>query len=123
MNIIINDERKIDAVQKDFNKVFPYLRVEFFSKSHKLGDTGAKKFVKPHAKKLGECRITSNNVEIVISPEMTVNDLEQSFGNTYGLGVLIFRQSGRVWLETTVTDSWTLKEQNRQGEDLSRDIG
>ena len=120
MEIIINDERKIDAVQKDFSKIFPYLRLEFFSKTHRPGDAGVKKFIKPHDKILGECRITNNNAEIVISPEMTVNDLEQSFSNTYGLGVLVFRQSGRVWLETTMTDSWTLKEQNRQGEDLSR---
>ncbi|MFM9943870.1 MAG: hypothetical protein ACKVQB_01415, partial [Bacteroidia bacterium] len=86
------------------------------------GDATAKKLIKPHNKTLGECRTQHNTCEIVITPEMTVNDLEQSFGNTYGLGVQVFRQSGRVWLETTVTDSWTLKEQNSQGEDLSRNV-
>ena len=42
-----------------------------------------------------------------------------TFGEVYGLGVQVFRKSGNVWLETTVTDSWTLKEQNDQGESLS----
>jgi hypothetical protein len=34
--------------------------------------------------------------------------------------VQVFRQSGRVWLETTRTDDWTLAEQNKQGEELSK---
>jgi hypothetical protein len=33
--------------------------------------------------------------------------------------VQVFRKSGKVWLETTVTDGWTLEEQNLQGEALS----
>ena len=53
---------------------------------------------------------------------MTVVDLEQSFSDVFGLGVQIFRKSGKVWLETTVTDGWTLDEQNRQGEALSKVI-
>lgn len=53
----------------------------------------------------------------MITPDMTVTDLEQSFNTIYGLGVQVFRKSGKIWLETTVTDGWTLEEQNRQGED------
>ncbi len=50
---------------------------------------------------------------------MRVNELEQSFADTFGLGVRVFRKSGKSWLETTVTDGWTLEEQNNQGRDLS----
>jgi hypothetical protein len=32
----------------------------------------------------------------------------------------VYRKSGKIWLETTVTDSWTLEEQNKQGESLSK---
>ncbi len=121
MEIVINDQRKINSVQADFNKIFPYLKLEFFSKAHNPGEANSKKYLTPHNKTLGECRLSTGGAEtIVITPDMTVNDLEQRFGNIYGLGVQVFRQSGRVWLETTVTDSWTLQEQNRQGEELSK---
>ena len=120
MKITINDHRKIFAIQEEFNNVFPYLKLEFFSKPHKSGGESAKKFVKHHSKTLGECRTIHSNGEITISPNMTVTELEQSFGDVYGLGVQVFRQSGKVWLETTVTDGWTLEEQNRQGEALSK---
>ena len=50
---------------------------------------------------------------------MTVSDLEQKFAELFGLSVQVFRKSANVWLETTVTDGWTLEEQNRQGEALA----
>jgi len=61
-----------------------------------------------------------NTGTITIAPGMTVNELEQNFKDVYGLSVQVFRKSGKVWLETTVTDGWSLEEQNRQGEDLSK---
>lgn len=120
MKVTINDKRKIFAIQEEFNQLFPYLKLEFFSKPHKPGGATAKKFVKHNSKTLGECRTVHNKGQITITPQMTVTDLEQRFSDVYGLGVQVFRQSGKVWLETTVTDKWTLEEQNRQGEALSK---
>lgn len=120
MKITINDRRKIFAIQKDFTAAFPYLKLEFFSKPHSVGGGSPKKIMTPNSKTLGECRTIHNTGTITIIPGMTVSDLEQNFKDVYGLSVQIFRKSGKVWLETTVTDGWTLEEQNRQGEELSR---
>jgi hypothetical protein len=122
MKITINDKRKIFAIQEEFNIAFPFLRIEFFSKPHKPGAGSSKKFIKHSSKTLGECRTIHNAGSITISENMTVTELEQRFGDVYGLGVQVFRKSGNVWLETTVTDGWTLKEQNDQGESLSKVI-
>lgn len=119
MKININDNRKIFAIQEDFNTLFPYLKIEFFSKPHKIGGASAKKLIKHNSKTLGECRTIHNNGEITITPSLTVSDLEQRFQDVYGLNVQVFRKSGKVWLETTVTDGWSLDEQNKQGEALS----
>jgi len=86
MKITINDHRKIFAIQEEFNTVFPYLKLEFFSKPHNPGGASAKKFVKHSSKTLGECRTIHSNGKITITPNMTVTDLEQSFGDVYGLG-------------------------------------
>ena len=122
MKITINDKRKIFAIQEEFNNAFPFLRIEFFSKPHKPGGGSSKKLIKHSSVTLGECRTIHNTGSISITEEMTVTELEQRFSDVYGLGVQVFRKSGNVWLETTVTDGWTLKEQNDQGESLSKII-
>jgi hypothetical protein len=101
--------------------VYPYLKLEFFSKKHAVNGASAKKYIEPNTKTLGECgSIHASRAEINITPQMTVADLEQSLSNNYGLSVQVFRKSGKVWLETTFTDGWTLEEQNMQGEELSK---
>jgi hypothetical protein len=123
MKIIINDHRKIFAIQEEFNELFPYLKLEFFSKPHKHNGGSGKKSKLESSKILGECRTIHQKGKITITPSMMVRDLEQSFSNIYGLTVEVFRKSGKVWLETTHTDSWTLEEQNGQGEALSKMAG
>ena len=120
MKITINDHRKILAIQEEFNAFFPYLKLEFFSKSPKSYGGSATKSIKQNCKTLGECRTIHNKGKITIASNMTVTDLEKSFSNVYGLSVQILRKSGKAWLETTVTNGWTLEEQNRQGEALSK---
>lgn len=119
MKITINDRRKIFAVQEEFTTAFPYLKLEFFAKPHSPGGGSAKKFITQQSKTLGDCRTIHNKGNITITGNMTVGDLEQRFADVYGLGVQVFRRSGKVWLETTVTDNWTLDRQNQQGESLS----
>jgi hypothetical protein len=122
MRITISDSRKIFKIQEEFNTAFPYLRLEFFSKPHKSGAPSAKKYLKRGDITVGECRTIQESGTITITPATTVEELEQSFRKIFGLSVQVFRKSGKVWLETTVTDSWTLEEQNKQGEALSSRI-
>jgi hypothetical protein len=119
MKIQINDHRKIFAVQEEFSKMFPWLKIEFFSKPHKIGGPSPKTQLVPSSKTIGECRTEHDSGTITILPAMTVADLEQAFRDVYGLSVQVFRKSGKSWLETTVTDSWTLEKQNEQGKLLS----
>ena len=122
MKILINDHRKIFTIQEEFNIVFPYLKLEFFSQPHLKGAEPIQKMIKPDDKTLAEYRIIHKQGEITISGSMTVADLEQNFFDIYGLEVQIFRKSGKAWLGTTITDSWTLEEQNKQGESLSKGL-
>ena len=50
---------------------------------------------------------------------MTVGQLEKAFRERFGLNMQVSRKSGPVWLETTVTDKWTLRQQNEHGRELS----
>lgn len=120
MKITINDHRKIFAIQKEFTELFPYLKLEFFSKPHRQGGASSKELIKHPAKTLGECRTFHNAGTVSITPTMTVSNLEQNFQDVYGLSVQVFRKSGSAWLETTATDDWTLEKQNKEGEELSK---
>jgi len=122
MNILINDDRYIASIQEEFHEVFPYLKLEFFSQLHESGQGNASGHVQPSNKKLGEIRKLNTNGEVIITPKMTVAQLEQVFGETYGLGVQVFRKSGKSWLETVLTDHWSLFKQNAEGEFLNSPV-
>lgn len=121
MKLTINDQRKISSIQKAFNDLFPYLKLEFFSKPHRPGHASAKRLMQHHLT-IGQCRTQHSSGALTITPVMTVADLEQTFSDLYGLSVQVFRRSGNIWLETTITDSWTLQEQNEQGEALTLQV-
>ena len=120
MEIRINDHIKVFVLQEELNILFPYLKLEFFSTVHKCHGNLLKKLTGHSDLTLADYKKNQSKSEITISPDMTVKELEQKFHEIYGLEIKLFRKSGKLWLETTVTDSWTLEQQNSEGEALSR---
>ena len=120
--IVVDDNYKISTFQHEFNLIFPYLKIEFFSTANKQGELMINKFTSENERLLKGYRNTHNEETIIITPETTVASLEEKFNTIYGLGTQVLRKSGKIWLETTVTDTWTLEEQNHQGEALSKNI-
>lgn len=123
MKLHVDDTRSIAEIQGEFNAGFPYLKIEFFKKPHEVGETSALADMLPADSNLAKWRTVHNSGDIIITPETKVSELESEFQDKFGLSAQVFRQSGEVWLETSVTDSWTLKEQNEQGEFMHSDIG
>lgn len=121
MKIAINDKLKISALQHEFNTQFPFLKIEFFIRQPSNGSN--RKITIPNTKTLGELNSLKKKEKITITPQMTVNELEKQFKANYGLSVQVFRKSGRSWLETSVTDNWTLKKQDEEGRELSSLVG
>lgn len=117
MQLTITDDRTIDDINKDFMSEFPYLKIQFFKRTHKENIGSPKKEMIPNATKLKAIHHT--NGVVVISPEQTVQEIEQFFKAHFNLNIQIFRKSGNNWLETTLTDAWTLKKQNEEGMELS----
>lgn len=117
MIIEIDNTKVIQEIQTEFNKAFPYLMINFFDHGHKEFKGNSKKEMLPLGTKLSS--IKHKNGKIEINEDMTVSELEHLFKTEFGLNVQVFRKSGRSWLETTVTDSWTLKKQNFEGKELS----
>jgi hypothetical protein len=121
MNIHISDDVTIKGIQKEFSSLFPFLKLEFFSRPHQTGKGSEKKYMKTEDALLRDFRLVHSEGDLIIEGDMTVSNLEDLFKNHYGLYVQVFRRSGKLWLETTATDSWTLSVQNEQGAELSND--
>lgn len=118
MNIPINSKSQVSDVQREFNLLFPFLKLELFK--HKHGYTGAS----PRQEKLPAylylSDLTSQLPEYInVTESMTVQELEKLFEDQFGLHLQVFRKSGTLWLETTITDGWTLKQQNDHGMEIS----
>jgi hypothetical protein len=121
MQLQISPGRLISEVQAEFNQAFPYLKIEFFKNSSK-GDRmfSADRILRQN---LPVSKGQLNKVEGVIDvdPKMTVRQLEKTLQDRFNLLVQVFRRSGNVWLETTMTDDWTLIHQNNHGREISQE--
>ncbi len=115
--ISIKPTRTIADLQDDFNRVYPYLRIDFYKavKSQKQYHAAARL---DRQLPLKTCGIGREG-DVVLYDTMTVGELEKSFRDRFGANVQVSRKSGKLWLETTMTDNWTLQQQNDHGRELS----
>jgi len=116
MKLFIKKESKVGDVCKFFTEHYPFLKIELYKKT--WADS-FKKETLPVNLPLG--MIINKNVKtaIDINNTTTVAEIENSF-SLIGLKAEIFRKSGNVWVETSLTNNWTLQQQNCEGEEISR---
>lgn len=122
MKINIKDSLRIKDIQDAFTQKYPFLKIEFFTKAHKLHGGTRKEFMISSDQKIEDCRTLSNTGELDIYPLTTVAELEKQCKELFGLYIQVFRKSGDVWIETTVTDDWTLEKQNSEAESFFKDM-
>ncbi len=118
MNTTISlNNKTIGQIQQEFNVAFPYLRIQFFKESHHENEGSRPELMIKNTTQLISVNPADQKLEILGS--MKVSELENLFKQKYKLNIQVFRKSGNAWLETTVTDSWTLDKQNQEGIELS----
>jgi hypothetical protein len=106
----------IKEVEKVFSTRYPYLKMEF--------STNDVRWLLPEVKE-GNAGIWRHQAEDILDHEiglkdgMTVGELETRLKDVLGVPVVILRRSGDLWIETSMTQKWTLKEQNVHGKELS----
>ncbi|NND34644.1 MAG: hypothetical protein HKN76_18805 [Saprospiraceae bacterium] len=108
-------ESTVADVKKAFTKLYPGLKIEFYSKPHEDHQGSHAKHLLPDDKVLKSLMSIKADGEINPDPDLTVGDLERAFADQFGLYVQIYRKSKDLWLQTSSTDDWTLEKQNRKG--------
>jgi hypothetical protein len=117
MLLNITQNKVISDVQKDFNRAYPFLKIDFYKLSDPQRGTAARTHINNTLSIKNAGLISQGDLEI--SDALTVGQLEKTFRDQFGLYVQVSRKSGSLWLETTISDSWTLKQQNDHGKELS----
>lgn len=114
----IHFDTKVSEIQEAFSKEYPFLKLEFFEPCHRSVPPKKRKSVPPDTL-VGKIRGKNFNGEFVFHPSTTVAELEETLEETFGLSAQVYRRAGNIWIETNITDRWTLEHQNEQGRQLS----
>lgn len=119
MKIHFSNNRLVSEIQGEFNTAFPYLKIEFLKQtSHRTKANYSKNTVAPETK-LSEIKEIHTGTDIVFDENISVSDFENTIYELFGINIQVFRRSGNIWLETTMTDNWTLKMQNEHGREIT----
>ena len=116
MKLLITQGSLIREVQENFNLWFPYLKLEFYS-VNAYPKSSSRKAMLQNTVSVKDAGLDRTTI-LEVTDSMTVGKLQDNFLMHCGLTVQVSRKSGTLWLETTMTDKWTLKQQNNHGEDL-----
>jgi hypothetical protein len=119
MTLKIDDNKSIANIQQEFNAMFPYLKLEFFKRAHEAHEGSPKKDMLNSNLALKQFAKKHIDGTLEIKDSMKVSDLENSFQMLFSLSAQVFRKSAGSWIETSVTDDWTLRQQNDEGKDLN----
>jgi hypothetical protein len=112
MTIHIRPNDPISDLQNSFTAAYPHLKLQFFSKSHGESKGSFAKFlIHDRSTLLSALNPELRESSISIAPDTITWALEKNFEEAFLLHVQVFRQSGSIWLETSVSDHLTLAEQ------------
>jgi hypothetical protein len=123
MELRIDKGGLIKDTQQKFNAAYPYLKIEFFKPSaRQVGKNIFKPEKKGHSDPVSKLDRFSKSGVINIESKQTASQLEHDFLETSGLIIKLYRKSGILWIETTLTENWTLEKQNEEGEFMSAPV-
>ena len=119
MVLELSDDQTIQDIQHEFATEFPFLKLESYPLRINGNPGGEKTF--PSSLSLKQAGLSKSG-RLEIERQMTVLELENSLLQQFGLGVQVWRRSGMIWLQTTMTNNWTLQNQNEHGREISLSV-
>ncbi len=121
MIIVVHPNKLLSEIASDFNKFFPFLKIEFFKNPHAWLETSKTEDAISPNQKISDATKINKDVFIEIHYWQKTGTIEQVFKNKLDLSIQIFRRQGEHWIQTNGTDILTLEEQNQIGKMFSED--
>lgn len=126
MNSNIARQRLIKGVQDEFTRTFPFLKIEFARgrDQGRVTRTGPPSDTPPPVPgEDEELRGAAQKLlweELGFCDDMKINEAEVLLQYQFGLPAQVLRKSGNLWLETKMTQHWTLRQQNDHGFEIGQ---
>ncbi len=117
MKITVHYSTKTGTIKKAFNKMFPFLKIEFLKAAQANQEVPSWMDAILHNRYVGEINESLKQGSIRINGNYKVASVEQLFQQNFGLPVHVFRKQKKEWIETAETGDLTLSEQNEQGKE------
>lgn len=111
MKLQIKDDITVAALQAEFNAIFPFLRLEVKPCLTRIED--ASELL------LKQCRRQHNDGEFELNEDERLIDFVGRLKNEFGLVVEVYRNCGKLWIATTLSNTWTLQRQNNEGFEIN----
>jgi len=116
----ISDNKQLKDIKNEFNAHFPHLKIEFYSGEHHQGEGSARKAMYDDNLLLKDIRKVHLEGDLSIDGHQKTATFEENFLNHFGVNVQVFRKSGRIWLQTILTDDLTLSAQEHKAEEYDK---
>lgn len=119
LTLKIDESKSAGDFKKEFSSNFPFLKIELFKKVPGQGDPKSHK---------GNTLLTSNQpinkdaLTLHFGGETTVAELKTMLVEKLGIVVQVYRRSGNIWVETSLTDDWSLEKQNHEAEQMNQNL-
>ena len=122
MNINLNPDKNLQTICDEFTAYFPLLKIEFYRKSHKVGEGSSSKSQLDKNLSLLEVNILFIQNNFIFSKNSTVKDFEEMFEKLTSISIQVFRKTSSSWIQTIASDHWTLEMQQKEAEELNTKI-
>ena len=117
MKISISNKSVVGEIKRQFSLEYPFLKIEFLI-PHRPSFKPDRQVIASDNSTLGHLQPAMKEGTMIVNDMTTVGELENFFKN-HSLDVQVFRRSQNLWLETTITDAWSLQKQNNHGKEIS----
>lgn len=113
MELNIEDNTSIKDLQQQFAAFYPYLQLEFSKNLRSAGMLIPRvQYARPEERVLKPGEILGP-LQLRFSNDTTVAGLLKDFEDI-GVVAQVFRKSGNLWIETSLTKDWTLERQDTE---------
>lgn len=107
----VTQETHLLNIQFAFREAFPKLKLAFFKNAHDKKEISsiAEEMIEDYT--MAQLHNDFEEKDFSFNPNETVGNLESRFETELGLHVQVLRKSGGIYIQTSVTDDWTLSKQ------------
>ena len=106
-------------MQEEFQKEYPFLKLEFYRYPLKSKNHSRKPQPISGDLPIAMARREGTEGALDIDQKRSVEEIETDLNIMFGLHVEILRRSANMWIKTSLTHHWSLGHQNLEGKQMS----